>query len=104
MIWRTVRRFLRRHGLWPKAARSPAARVVRPWAITAMGPRLYVVEYERGATSVTALLSSLDQESRRRLREAIAARRRLRHQYEAWLVNRDNYSQVPTGKTINRLH
>lgn len=102
MRWRAVRRFLRHYGLWPKASRSPAARAVRPWAIVEMGPRIYLVEYERGSASVTALLSSLDLDSRRRLRQAIDARRRARNQYEAWLMEREDPSYVP-GK-LTRLH
>lgn len=104
MRWRRVRRFLRRHGLWMKARRSPAARMVRPWAITRQGPGLYLVEYERGAHSVAALMSSLELPARRRLREAIKMREAMRQQYEAWLVQREHYGRVPPGKTIQRLH
>lgn len=89
MIWRTVRRFLRRHGLWPKAAMSPERRSVRPWAVSHIAPGMFCVEYERGRYSVAVLISGVNQAQRARLRRAIRRHKAQQDQARDWLARRE---------------
>lgn len=106
MTWRTVRRYLRRHGLWPKASRDVKRRNVRRWAVTEIGPGILAVDYESDKISVCVLIPNLDQANRARLRRAIASRLAELQQQRAWLERRA-YEPSPltyNTKPNSRLH
>ena len=105
MRWRIIRRYLRRHGLWPKASRDINKRDVRRWAVTEIGASMYVIEYESDQYSCAVLVPGVNREQRARTRRALKRHKAEKDQVRAWLERRSEYEPSPfTHKPNSRLH